>query len=312
MKHYEFIEDDFVHLEIKGHKTEKLVRIVATEDFSVLDGAAVKKGDFGGYISKSSILKGECGHLLTSMKFKSWVSVDSFLADGAEVLEGALIKDNSLVIQQVIDGRVIVSNSDIITTPQEFSSSALNLKNVIRNTTSTSNTFIVDSFLFNQSFSGRDIVIEKANLNTAGKLVIQNGAGSFDGTFYAYRERGGDEVYSRGCFSGTYDDFIKKSLGTHSTMKSIHEEYKHLLEYARIRMERAYNVAGGFFDKEPGGYVIRDEKDALWITARYEKKAGNKRNKTIHYKRRLPLASSEFQSLIYLPEMRQPKAEEGK
>lgn len=305
MSHFKRLEDDFVYLETKGHKIDKLHRIVATEHFEVGDGFLVQKGSYGGYISDDTELSGNGGYKQPGVWTKSWVADGAFVVGHSFIQNGALVAHGSLIVNAVLSGNIIVKESEIITTVRNsLSNWRFNGASIIQQANKTSAIKITNSVIKDQSIFGNEIDIKSARITEPGQFILIQDAGSFSGDFYVYRDQDGHDHYCRGCFKGDADMFIIRSKNVHTGKPSIQDEYKHLIEYAKIRLERGYE------DVEPEdshvNYVVR-HNDKIWITNQY---INNERKRVYHFRRRLPLASSEFQSLTYLPEMRQLKIEQ--
>jgi len=89
----------------------------------------------------------------------------------------------------------------------------------------------------NARVSGDARVFGNAKIRNRNMIFWVSNVGNENGTLTVYNGRDGELLVTRGCFSGTAEEFLAKSAEVHD--ERIQREYRLLIEVARSRIEAA-------------------------------------------------------------------------
>ncbi|WKS98767.1 polymer-forming cytoskeletal protein [Gallibacterium salpingitidis] len=191
------LTDDFIEVEVND-KRVKLYKIKALVDIPAGD---VKVGDLGGYIEKESNL---------SHSGNAWVYGDAMVSGDARVSGDASVSGNARVYGDArVSGNASVSGNALVYGNARVSG---------------------DAWVYGDAMvSGNALVRKKSD------LVWFSNVGTENGTLTVYKAKDGSLLATRGCFSGSVEDFLKKSTEVHD--EKTKREYQLLIEVARSRLE---------------------------------------------------------------------------
>lgn len=237
-KKYVLLEDD----KIKVWGRIELHRIQAVRDFG-----NVSKGDLGGYI--------ECEDNL-SHRGTCWVRGNAKVFEHAQVLDNARVMDNARVFREAVisenayvAGNAIVKDQAVVTGYADVSHAAIvggsaNIRDFasVRGSTGVSGKAKIqdDAVVLGEAeVKGRAVL--HSNAIVGGKAKVRGKAligsmkevftmypiGSEDGVLTAYLSKDDGILCTRGCFTGSLDEFAQEVAETHEDVNpSVFEEYQ--------------------------------------------------------------------------------------
>ncbi|MDD0824621.1 polymer-forming cytoskeletal protein [Mannheimia sp. AT1] len=188
------LTDDFIEV---GIQKIKLYRIKALID---IPSIGVKAGDSGGYIEIESNLDQE-DH--------SWVFGNAQVYGDACVYGNARVFGNA----QVYSDACVYGNARVFGNAQVYSDARVS---------------------GNAQVFGNAQVYGDACVDSEKSLVWFSKVGRENGTLTVYKSKTGELLASRGCFSGTVEEFLRESAKVHD--EKIKREYELLIEVARSRI----------------------------------------------------------------------------
>jgi len=207
MKKYKLTE------ETKIHSGVTLYRIEALKDF-----AHVAAGDKGGWIADEENL---------SRDGDAWVSCDAQVSGNALVSDDAQVSSNAQV-----SGDAWVSGNAYVYGDAQVSGNAY-----VFGAAQVSGDALVTG---DAKVSGNAKVSGKANITLASHCLVISPIGSERGELTAYKTLEGIEA-TRGCFSGTLEEFTKAVEETHGGNKH-GKAYKAAIELIKIQLSNEVNV----------------------------------------------------------------------
>jgi carbonic anhydrase/acetyltransferase-like protein (isoleucine patch superfamily) len=245
MKKYEFVPEDVVTL-----MGVKLTRIRALRDNVV---HRVKAGDLGGYIGNEDCL---------SQENDAWVGDNAYVYPDARVVDNAVVRGTATISDSaVISGYATVSGQAQVYGHAQISdhSAVLRQATVCDNARVSGHAIVIgtarvqgnasvsegasvlhSAFVSGEACISGDAIVKgvstvegKALVSRRSDIFSATGVGTQNGTLTVYKTTEGIGV-TRGCFSGTVDEFLTKSKAEHSDV--IHREYQMLIEVAKSRL----------------------------------------------------------------------------
>jgi acetyltransferase-like isoleucine patch superfamily enzyme len=234
----------------------RLYRIEALRD---IDGyPTINVGAKGGFVQSKANLanKGNCWIADDAKVYgTSKVSGNARVTNKSVVIDSKIIEDadvsgNATVVGSNMSGCSSAENDTIIRDSKIFGGTSILheariLESEIKVNTIGGDAIIDESIIEEEDFS--EIIIKdgkffQADIQGAREFILVPNVGTENGTLTVYPGKNNKVCVSRGCFSGTAEEFLAASVTAHleeSDNEEIYKEYKALIKIGKKRVKKA-------------------------------------------------------------------------